>query len=315
MSSDDITITSKTVDAYRRLYALGREVELTPEMVRLHWELERRWAVRLLASRAASRAELFAEAYSELYARLPWLMKSAGKEDAAGLALRYGWWMRLLPSRDPLSILEIGAGSGGLIRFLASAGHICTASDVTSQRVALDLQNRTAVSWIQADAVEIGALLPLSSFAVVISDQVLEHLHPDEVEPHFASIRKLLVPGGLYLVRVPHRAAGPLDLSQLFHAREARGMHLKEYSYRELAWLATRARLVVVAAFFAWPLGLRRLSRSFERPLRGKWLLWYFRAVEWVCDLPWLRPWSRRLFIAATLSKNVCLMLERPSYE
>jgi SAM-dependent methyltransferase len=68
---------------------------------------------------------------------------------------------------------------------------------------------------------------------VVFSDQLIEHLHPDDTELHFRLVRKILKPQGVYIFRTPHRFSGPHDVSRYF-SDEAEGFHLKEWTYGEI---------------------------------------------------------------------------------
>ena len=73
-----------------------------------------------------------------------------------------------------------------------------------------------------------------NSTDVVFSDQLIEHLHPEDVEFHFRLVRKILRPQGVYVFRTPHRFSGPHDVSRYF-SDEAEGFHLKEWTYSEIA--------------------------------------------------------------------------------
>ena len=106
-----------------------------------------------------------------------------------------------------------------------------TGIDVT--RAALDKHRveRGKVRFAQGSAVS----LPFSdsSFDFVYSSQVLEHLHPDDVPTHLAEVGRVLRPGGWLGFDTPNRATGPHDVSRGF-TRTATGLHLKEWTYREL---------------------------------------------------------------------------------
>ena len=81
-----------------------------------------------------------------------------------------------------------------------------------------------------------GFAFPLraNSFDLAFSDQLVEHLHPDDVESHFRAVADTLTLGGTYVFRTPHRFTGPHDISRHFTTGEAEGFHLKEWTYREL---------------------------------------------------------------------------------
>jgi SAM-dependent methyltransferase len=76
--------------------------------------------------------------------------------------------------------------------------------------------------------------LPAESADLVFSEQFVEHLHPEDAMHHFALVRRLLRPGGRYILRTPERWTGPHDVSRWF-SDTPQGFHLREWSYAELA--------------------------------------------------------------------------------
>ncbi|OOK80019.1 methyltransferase domain protein [Mycobacterium kansasii] len=85
------------------------------------------------------------------------------------------------------------------------------------------------------------AFEPPETYDIVVSDQVIEHIHPDDLDSHLRSVRTILKGGGKYIFNTPHRYTGPHDVSRVFKCGEAAGMHLKEYTCRELVDAAQRA--------------------------------------------------------------------------
>ena len=81
--------------------------------------------------------------------------------------------------------------------------------------------------------------LPDNSVDLAFSYQFLEHVHPDDHEDHFRTVLRVLRPGGAYIFDTPHKYSGPHDASFIF-ADEAEGMHLKEWTYREMDALVRR---------------------------------------------------------------------------
>jgi SAM-dependent methyltransferase len=88
-----------------------------------------------------------------------------------------------------------------------------------------------------------------SSVDVVFSDQLIEHIAPDETEAHFALAHRLLRPGGRYVFCTPHRLTGPHDVSAYF-SDEPQGFHLKEWTYREIVPLLRRVGFARCQAYW-----------------------------------------------------------------
>lgn len=78
--------------------------------------------------------------------------------------------------------------------------------------------------------------IPDESVDVVYSNDFIEHLHPDDLITHLKEILRILSPKGCYICITPNRKYGPFDITEAFLPRgsEPQGMHLKEYSYKEL---------------------------------------------------------------------------------
>ena len=82
--------------------------------------------------------------------------------------------------------------------------------------------------------------IPAESVDVAYSNQLMEHLHPNDALEQLGNIYRSLKYGGIYCCITPSRVSGPHDISVYFDT-VARGLHLKEYSYRELHDLFRRA--------------------------------------------------------------------------
>jgi SAM-dependent methyltransferase len=107
--------------------------------------------------------------------------------------------------------------------------------------------------------------LPDSSISLAISNQLLEHIHPDDTLPHLREVKRILGAGGRYLIMTPSSVCGPHDISRYFDDR-ARGMHLREFDAETICNCLRAAgfkRLVFYAArgghlFFSMPYWLAR---------------------------------------------------------
>jgi len=90
-----------------------------------------------------------------------------------------------------------------------------------------------------------GIRMPFDSDSIdlVCSNQLMEHLHPDDAAEQLQEIYRVLRPGGSYICVTPSRVNGPHDCSGHFDDLPcpiehglyiATGLHLKEYTTREL---------------------------------------------------------------------------------
>ena len=227
------------------------------ERLRAHYELEVQLAHRLTNAPKAQRLSAYGRAYAELLAGVP---------DHPQLARRQTC------ERGPIDVqlrqlhgflgkakvfLEIGAGDCRLAFAVCERVRRVVAVDVCDQLVKLDRAPEN-FSFLLSDGTSIP--VPAGSIDVAYSNQLMEHLHPDDALEQLANIRRGLRPGGVYYCITPSRISGPHDISVYFD-HVARGLHLKEYSYRELTDLFRRAGFRRVA--YRVP----RLGGALPRPL------------------------------------------------
>jgi SAM-dependent methyltransferase len=217
---------SDVVSRYRENYGLGDEIGI--EHVEAHRALEGRLTRELLASSPESRWQVFSTAYTELYQSLPWLNTSQEVSPP-----RLTAWLKLLP--EPSDLFEVGSGSAALLRELVRRGNRCVATEITPERGSKHLADSDGLQWHITDGIHLASFEPDEAYDAVISTQVIEHFHPDDLLTHFEHAHRILRPGGRYLFDTPHRSSGPHDLSSVFECDCAEFMHLKEYTHDELA--------------------------------------------------------------------------------
>lgn len=272
-------IDQRVVDRYRRNYGLGNDIGANH--VKSHWELEIALTDKLLKSTKAERRKVFSECYTELYAKLPWLNKAETR------SYDYSRWGRLINKKS--RIIEIGSGNAQLLKYLASLGHDCVGTEITDERGAKHAGD-AELKWHLTDGVNLAQFEAESSYDVVISSQVVEHLHPDDILEHFYNAKKILKEGGRYIFDTPLIGTGPADLSLVFGFDRPVCMHLKEYSFLEMRHLLKRAGFSSVDAvlYRRWPVPIGPYSSS-----------WYFRyccAWDWLIERIGMSPrFERRL--------------------
>lgn len=234
---------AELVARYEANYGLSG---VTPDQPRRHLALERALTQKLLESTPEDRWEVFETCYDELYAGLPWLAGTGGQTDADR-------WGRLV-GREPAEVYEVGSGAGALARELRRLGHAVEATDVSRHRG--DRTDEAGVRWTSTDGVHLDRFAQGAPYDLIVSDQLIEHLHPDDVADHFAGARAILRPEvGRYILRTPSSVNGPHDVSRVFKLEQPIGMHLREYTVGELAGLLRSAGFRTVQVVVPLPRG------------------------------------------------------------
>jgi SAM-dependent methyltransferase len=204
----------------------------TPEQIRNHYDIERELAARLRRASKGERRELYASLYDELFRRVPHhsqLTRKSSPEERARAAARQMRFLRRFLRRDA-TFLEIGPGDCALTFRAAGSCRMVYAVEV-SEEITRNLAFPRNVRLLLSDGTSIP--VPDASVAVAYSNQLMEHLHPDDAVEQLRNIWKALAPGGVYVCITPNRINGPHDVSRHFDA-VAQGFHLKEYSVEEL---------------------------------------------------------------------------------
>jgi SAM-dependent methyltransferase len=221
--------------ADRRLERAARrwtEDRRTAGQLREHYAIERSLAARLAAAAPELRGALYREVYDELFSAVPHhpqLRRRSSRERHRQVE-RELHFLRGLLAAD-LTFLEVGAGDQGLARRVAQLVREVHAVDVATEIAAL----APAPENLRTHLTD-GRHLPLASASIDLaySNQLMEHLHPDDAGTQLREVFRVLRSGGAYLCVTPNRLTGPWDVSRLF-SEEPVGLHLREYSNRELA--------------------------------------------------------------------------------
>ena len=238
--------------------AHGKKARRNVDDLRRHYEVERALADRLRASSGAERRAMYGEIYNELFARVPDHPQLTRKVSEERSRRKYLGEFRLIEKfiTPDTNFLEIGAGDCALSLHVAKHVRSVTALDVSD----IILKDITAPANVTLRVFD-GCDIPVEpgSIDVAYSNQVIEHLHPEDAALQVASILTSLRPGGCYVCVTPNRLNGPHDISQFFDT-VATGLHMKEYTYRDLdrffrglGYDGTRACLGVKGRFAALP--------------------------------------------------------------
>ena len=216
-----------------------RDDQRTPERLRAHYLVERELADRVRAAPTwEARRAIFATMYDDLFRQVPDHPRLAAHgADTAWREQHIGWNLaQLAPYLKPgCTFLEIGAGDCALSSRIARDAKQVYAVDISDQTQGRLPDN---VRLVITDGRSID--VPAGSVDIAFSDQLMEHLHPDDAIEQLRNIHRALKPGGVYVCVTPNRVYGPSDISAFFDD-EPRGFHLKEYTLREIREIFVRA--------------------------------------------------------------------------
>ena len=252
----------------------------TADQVREHYEIERELASRLRQCAPQERRRLYASTYDELFRRVahhPMLLRKVDPEATRRAVMaQFRLIRRFL--RPGTYFLEIGPGDCSLSFAVAREVRQVYAVDV-SELITSSATRPTNFELILSDGTSIP--VPQGTVTVAFSNQLMEHLHPDDALEQLRNVYKALSHGGVYVCITPNALSGPHDISRNFD-RLATGFHLKEYTNAELHDLFVRVGFSKVRAM----LSVR--GRSVLLPV------WVCRIAEWLVQ--WLPfPLSREL--------------------
>jgi SAM-dependent methyltransferase len=190
----------------------------TAARVRAHYDAEVELANRLREAPPHVRRGLYGRVYDELFARVPdhpQLTRRADPNEQKAYASQQVSLIRQFVPRGG-TYVEIGAGDCATVRLVAEFAGSVTAVEVSGEIVPDELPPNVEV------AISDGVSVPVHEGRadLVYSNQLMEHLHPDDAMEQLRNIAMALKPGGRYI------SSGFDEV--------ARGFHLHEYTHGEL---------------------------------------------------------------------------------
>lgn len=219
----------------------------TPDRLRHHFEVEKELATKLRSSTRSERLQLFETLYAELFERVPDHPRLVRRETPEQSRIKVEGQLRLLRPflRRESTLLEIAPGD---CRLAYAAGSLCEkviGADISDQQSAGAEAPANFLLKVY-DGYEIDLSDGIAD--VAFSYQFLEHLHPDDVEPHLRLVHRLLKPGGKYVIDTPHRFSGPHDISRFF-GDDLVCFHFQEWTFRSLEQAMKAAGFTGVRVF------------------------------------------------------------------
>jgi ubiquinone/menaquinone biosynthesis C-methylase UbiE len=163
---------------------------------------------------------------------------------------RYRFATQLVEGKQ---VADIACGTGYGTQMLALSGaRSVHGMDIAEEAVAFCLEHNNAPNAIYsvANAQKLAAIQD-NAFDIVVSFETIEHL--PGVEAYLDEMKRILRPGGTFLVSTPDRRIS--SVLYCFFGRPANKHHVREYTERELLnLLSQRFRIVVCygQAFVPW---------------------------------------------------------------
>jgi 2-polyprenyl-3-methyl-5-hydroxy-6-metoxy-1,4-benzoquinol methylase len=178
------------------------------------------------------------------------------------------------------TVLDLGCGTGYGSALLAGDCASVTGVDISAEAIGYARAKYAApgLAYDTIDKIEHGSRLRFAdaSFDAVISFQVIEHVA--DVPSYLLEVKRLLKPGGVFIVATPDRATRLLPLQRPWNL-----YHLKEYSHTQFEALFTPYFANVEVLHMS---GTRRvIDIELKRTRLVKWLTLPFTfpfAPEWL---------------------------------
>jgi SAM-dependent methyltransferase len=129
-------------------------------------------------------------------------------ETLAGFASRAPYLRRLIrehfpPDRDA-TVIDLGCGHGALVYLAREAGYRnVTGVDLSREQVA-EAQRLGIEGVVQGDLMDTLGSLPDDSQDAVVAFDVIEHFRRDELLPFVDEVRRVLKPGGRWIIHTPN---------------------------------------------------------------------------------------------------------------
>jgi SAM-dependent methyltransferase len=215
-----------------------------------HYLVERELADRLRNAPKEERRRLYSHVYDELLRRVPHHPMLRPRRDSAAIDKRQRKvtqalaFLRRFLSKDRV-LMEIGAGDCVMAIGACAEARRVYAVEV-SEQITREILPPLNFELVLTDGYKLP--LPDAVADVAFSDQLMEHLHPEDALDQLQEIYRCLAPGGTYVCVTPNRLYGPRDISEYFD-EVATGLHLREYSARELRAIFLRAGFRRVSFF------------------------------------------------------------------
>ncbi|MGY4234706.1 SAM-dependent methyltransferase [Bradyrhizobium sp. USDA 4449] len=244
------------------------------------FQKERELASMIRSASPEHRDRAYQQAYSEFYRLFPAFEQNDSMEESR-VKTTLAFLERFI--RGSRIVIEVGAGHCYLAEAVAKHASLVVALDVAPLVDSSNFPSNLRHQVYDGKAIPVDA----NSADLVLSDNVLEHLHPDDALPQVDDMVRTLKTSGYIVILTPNKTNGPHDGSAGFTVNPE-GLHLHEYTSLEIKRLLLRAGcksvrayigakgkyvaiLPEIAAVVEWTASL--FPRRFLRQRNIRWLL------------------------------------------
>jgi SAM-dependent methyltransferase len=202
----------------------------TAERLAAHFQLESHLARQLRDSSKSERTRLYSSLYNELFDGVADHPQHNPNRDVRNQRIARQAEF-LLGRLDAISCyVELGCGDAALTKRIAPDVGAAIGVDVTDALIGVG-PHPPGFRFLKTEGTNLD--LPDASVDLVYSNQLMEHLHPDDADDQLREIVRILKSGGKYICTTPNRLTGPHDISRYF-SYQPLGFHLREYDHGAL---------------------------------------------------------------------------------
>lgn len=258
--------------------------------IKNHYLVEKALAEKLKQSGREERKRIYATMYDELFAQVPDHPRLKRRDNKSFILIANKSKFQIVKEFINTSTIfaEFGSGDCKFATEIAKYTKYTFSIDISDQRdQSGNIPNNFKL--IVYDGYNLN--LEDNSIDVVFSDQVIEHIHPEDTKLHFQLAYRILKKEGLYIFRTPHLFTGPHDISKYF-SYKPEGFHLKEWTYGELIKILRKLKYSKFHGFW------------YKRGIKIKLPLFYFLLSEKVVGLI---PKQYRRFVSKFFLPEICL--------
>jgi SAM-dependent methyltransferase len=202
---------------------------------------------KLRTASAKQRKTLYSSVYEEYFQKLPFHPQFTIKKNEKLKSERINYQRTQISPflKNNPDFMEIGAGDCSLSLSIAGMCRFVYALEVSAS-IAHNILLPDNTKILLFD----GFNIPLqeNSIDVAYSNQLMEHLHPDDAREQLMEVFRVLKKGGIYICITPNRISGPHDVSRFFSDKPL-GFHLQEYSSGDLRGVLLSAGFRRVIAY------------------------------------------------------------------